>query len=174
MWSFQLSIWFKKVYDRRGNNINHITLSSNWLLEKWDLMPQLCLGRKQVVDKMANELHNSIWERLFPLNFFLSCMLDNLRVFFVFIYLAYNFDLHFTMSREIQLLRQGKIKVYVVIQYTIMIINKGIMLSFREIQKYRGHSLTVSLAGREFLVPQGKIVVEIYSFTYQMFIDCML
>ena len=84
---------------------------------------------------------------------FMSCVLDNSRVFFVFIYSAYNFDLHFTMSPEIQLLRQGKIKVYVVIQYTIMIINKRIMLSFREIQKYKGHSFTVSLAGREFLMP---------------------
>lgn len=61
----------KKIfYDRRRNNVNHIRISSNWPFWKWDVMPQLCLGRKHVVENVANKLHNSVWERLFLSIFF--------------------------------------------------------------------------------------------------------
>lgn len=104
---------------------------------------------------------------------FLPCVLDNLKVFFVLIYSVYNFFIQFILSGEIQSLRQGRNTVYIIIQYTSKDITKGIALFYGRCKNTEDIALCQVSRQKDFSSIKEEIIIGTYSFTYQIFTDCI-
>lgn len=82
--AFHLQFDFLKLYGRRRNNISHVRVSSNWLLENelWRFNSAWIgnmLWRMWLISCTSHS-ENDFSSQLF----FLPCVLDNLQVFFGF------------------------------------------------------------------------------------------